>query len=342
LANETAIEWTDLSWNPVHGCSKLSPGCAHCYAETLSRRYRQTLLPWTPENAAQNVILKPHKLKEPLSNRKEWREPKMVFVNSTSDLFHELVPDEFIAEVFAVMACAPQHTFQVLTKRPERMATLLADVIFWQHVLGAVQALRQQAELPSPLEMDGGGLPQVVRPLPNCWLGTSIENRRYVWRADALRETPAAVRFISAEPLLGPLIYDDFKLIDPCNEGYARWSDGTDIPELDLTSIDWLIVGGESGPGHRPMNLDWVRDLRDAALATNPLGDQRLAQMERPALDPGPEGPPLEGPGSCHPRVVPPHRVRFFFKQVGGATSKAGGRELDGRTWSEMPEVARG
>src|SRR6185437_16098671 len=188
----TSIEWTDVSWNPVHGCSKVSPGCAHCYAETLSRRYGQTPAPWTPANAEENVILKPHKLRQPLSRAKAWQrlgtaaaaagktDGKLVFVNSMSDLFHELVPDDYIADVFSVMARCPQHTFQVLTKRPERMRDLLSEAPF-------------EADLPT-------------WPLPNVWLGVSIENRRFVHRADLLRDTPAAVRFISAEPLLGPLI----------------------------------------------------------------------------------------------------------------------------------------
>jgi protein gp37 len=219
VSQTTSIEWTDATWNPVHGCSKVSPGCAHCYAETLSRRYRQTLKPWTPANAAENVLLKPHKLGEPL----KWRKPRMVFVNSMSDLFHELVPDEYIARVFTAMAEAGHHTYQVLTKRPERMRDLL-DSGQWRKSTGISDW-----------------------PLPHVWLGTSIENRRFVSRADALRQTWAAVRFISAEPLLGPLVYDS--------------------PELDLRDIDWLIVGGESGAGHRRLDLEWVRDLRDACQA---------------------------------------------------------------------------
>ena len=243
----TAIEWTDQTWNPVTGCSKVSPGCAHCYAETLSLRFGWSKKPWTPANAAENVVLHPERLSKPLT----WRKPSMVFVNSMSDLFHELVPDNFICDVFSVMQEAEQHTFQVLTKRPERardfMRTYFADDQFW----GA--------------------------PPPNVWLGTSIENDFWTIRADALRETPAAVRFISAEPLLAPL------------------------PALDLTGIDWLIVGGESGPIHRPIAAEWVRDLRDRATE---------------------------------------NATAFFFKQWGGRTPKAGGRMLDGREWSEYPIAA--
>jgi protein gp37 len=246
MAQTTKIEWTDVSWNPVHGCSKVSPGCAHCYAETLSLRHGHTTRPWTPANAAENVMLKPHKLREPLSKAKPWDKPCMVFVNSMSDLFHELIPDDYIAEVFDIMRLAPQHTFQVLTKRPERMR----EMIEW---------------MSDPLSTD---IAEDL-PLPNVWLGVSIENRRFVGRADVLRETPAAVRFISAEPLLGPLIPDGpVELIDTApTYGRLSWADGMTTDEnlgLDLDEIDWLIIGGESGPGHRPMRLEWARDLRDA------------------------------------------------------------------------------
>lgn len=239
----TGIEWTDESWNPITGCSKVSPGCAHCYAETLSLRFGYSTKPWTPANAKANVILHPQRLGIPL----RWRRPRMVFVNSMSDLFHPLVADEYIDRVFEVMIEAQRHTFQVLTKRPERMRDYMT----------------RRAD-----RLADGAVPT------NVWLGTSIENNRWVGRADALRETPAAVRFLSCEPLLGAL------------------------PDLDLTGIDWVIVGGESGAHHRPLDLAWVRDLRDR----------------------------------CQDRGV-----AFFFKQVGGRTPKAGGRTLDDQTWDEMP-----
>jgi protein gp37 len=249
MSNQSTIEWTDATWNPVTGCSKVSPGCAHCYAEKLALtrlagRNGYPGLPWTPTNAARNVILHPDRLQLPT----RWRQPRRVFVNSMSDLFHELVPDPYVRQVFDVMARCPQHEFQVLTKRPERMLEL------------------------HRLWTDHHGV------LPNVWLGTSIENDRWTARADALRAVPAAVRFISAEPLLGPL------------------------PSLDLAGIDWLIVGGESGPGHRAIDPDWVRDLRDRATATD---------------------------------------VAYFFKQWGGHRPKARGRELDGRTWDEYPADVR-
>ncbi len=309
MANETAIGWTDLSWNPVHGCSVVSPGCAHCYAATLSLQRGFTSLPWTPENAAANVTVKEKKLGEPKSGAKIWRglgeaaaragktEGKLVFVNSMSDLFHEQVPDEFIAQVFVVMARARKHAFQILTKRPERM-------LEWFENLD----LRTIAGRFAFNYEDGDAAFDWLYanwPLPNVWLGVSIENRRYVDRADLLRQTPAAVRFVSAEPLLGPLVYE---------QPYDRtnWSDGSDplsVPPLDLTDIDWLIVGGESGPGHRPMHEEWARDLRDACAATGP----QLGSHSR--------------------------RTAFFFKQWGGARPTSGGRELDGRTWDEFPQV---
>lgn len=215
-------------------------------------------LPWTPGNAAQNVRLRPERLEQPL----RWGLSRMVFVNSMSDLFHDVVPDAYIAKVFAVMAVADRHVFQVLTKRPERMAALLAEETWQAEVDAAIAGLESSAS--------------AKWPLPNVWLGTSIENRRFAFRADLLRETPAAIRFVSAEPLLGPL-----------------------AAALDLASIDWLIVGGESGSRHRRMDGEWVRALHRSAHEA---------------------------------------QTAFFFKQWGGPTSKANGRELDGRTWDELPK----
>lgn len=238
MADRSAIEWTEATWNPVTGCSKVSPGCAHCYAETISLRFRCSLKPWLPEHEIENVVLHPERLAQPL----RWRRPRLIFVNSMSDLFHERVPLAFIRRVFDVMIEADQHVFQILTKRHKRLAELAP-------------------RLPWP---------------PNIWIGVSIENRRWIERADYLRRVPAAVRFISAEPLLGPL--------------YG----------LDLSGIDWLIVGGESGAKHRAMQPNWATDLRDL----------------------------------CRRESVP-----FFFKQWGGARSKSGGRQLDGQTYSEMPDA---
>jgi len=270
----TAIEWTDATWNPVTGCSKVSPGCAHCYAETLSLRFGWSKLPWTPENAEANVVLHPDRLDKPL----RWRKPRMVFVNSMSDLFHELVPDDFLRTAFGVMASS-EHTYQVLTKRPERARDFFerhhwrAGLMPWVAPSGRTDLL-YRFPVPNDLADDPGGIP-VDHPPENIWLGTSIENNRWTIRADALRETPAAVRFVSAEPLLGPLL------------------------DLDLTGIDWLIVGGESGVGARAMHAQWAKDLRDRAVENG---------------------------------------TAFFFKQWGGRTPKAGGRTLDGVIWDEYPQ----
>lgn len=236
LADRSAIEWTEATWNPVTGCDQVSPGCAHCYAKTFAERWRG--IPGHPYEQGFDLRVWPDRLNHPL----KWKRPRTIFVNSMSDLFHEDIPDDFIGQVFETMARADWHVFQVLTKRPERMLAL-------------------SSQLPWP---------------PHVWMGVSIENRRFIRRADFLREVPAAVRFISAEPLLGRL------------EG------------LDLADIDWLIAGGESGPKHRRMRAEWAQELRDQCQA--------------------------EG-------------VAFFFKQWGGRTPKAGGRELDGRTWDQMPGI---
>ena len=204
MADRSAIEWTDATWNPVTGCTQLSPGCDHCYALRFAERFRGVA--GHPYEQGFDLRLWPDRLALPLG----WRKPRRIFVNSMSDLFHDAVPDDYIGNVFSVMERADWHIFQVLTKRPQRMAQMAAS-------------------LPWP---------------PNVWAGTSVELDRFSWRANHyLREVPAAVRFVSAEPLLGPL------------------------PSLDVANLDWLITGGESGPAHRLCNPDWVRDLRDRCIA---------------------------------------------------------------------------
>jgi protein gp37 len=214
VSQQSAIEWTEATWNPVTGCDRISPGCDHCYAMTLAARLKRMGQPryqrdGDPRTSGPGFGLTLHedKIGEPL----RWRKPRVVFVNSMSDLFHKDVPPEFIGRVFNVMGSCPQHTFQVLTKRPKRMARVLSAYY---------DAIGQE-------------------PYRNVWLGTSIESEGYVWRADWLRQAPAAVRFISAEPLLGSL------------------------HGLDLDGIDWLIAGGESGPDFRPVQGEWIRHLRD-------------------------------------------------------------------------------
>lgn len=281
MASESAIEWTDATWNPVTGCSKVSPGCAHCYAETLALnrlagRAGYPGLPWTPANAAENVVLRPERLDQPL----RWRRPRMIFVNSMSDLFHEQVPDDFIAQVFAVMVRARQHIFQVLTKRPERMRDVLGDAGFWLGVADYIEPADEDLARHVGVAAADGDVWAL-----NVWLGTSIENRRYVGRADLLRQTPAAIRFISAEPLLGPLVPDAIwkgRSVGASTLPPRRcWSDGYEGAGLDLTDIDWLIVGGESGKGHRPIREEWATGLlyrceeEDAAFFLKQMGGYR-------------------------------------------------------------------
>jgi protein gp37 len=230
----TTIEWTEATWNPVTGCTKISPGCTHCYAERMARRLKA--MGQANYVNGFEVTLQPHMLELPL----HWRKPQMVFVNSMSDLFHEDVPLDYIQSVFAVMAEARQHRFQVLTKRSERLREL-APLLNWS---------------------------------PNVWMGVTVESAEYLSRIDDLRHTPSQMRFLSLEPLLGPM-------------------DG-----LNLRKIDWVIVGGESGPGARPMRLQWVTQIRD----------------------------------QCVSESTP-----FFFKQWGGPIKKRAGRILEGTTWDQMP-----
>jgi protein gp37 len=203
LARVSAIEWTDATWNPVRGCTKISPGCKHCYAERFAERFRGVVD--HPFADGFDLRLVPEKLDEPL----RWRRPLRIFVNSMSDLFHDEIPDSYVRAVFDVMARAPWHSFQLLTKRSDRLREL------------------------------GSKLPWGA----NVWAGVSVESREYVGRVHDLRTTPAKPRFVSVAPLLGP------------------------IPDLPLDAVDWVIVGGESGPGARPMRLDWVRDIRDRCVA---------------------------------------------------------------------------
>ncbi len=239
MSDKSTIEWTDATWNPVRGCTKISLGCTHCYAETFAERFRG--VPGHPYEQGFDLRLVPAKLEEPL----KWKTPRMIFVNSMSDLFHKGVPDDYIVAVAEVMRRAHWHTFQVLTKRSERLRDLLRG------------RLGPHADL------------------PNVWWGVSCENRKNgLPRVEHLREAPAAIRFLSVEPLL------------------------EDLGEFDLAGIHWVIAGGESGPGSRPMLPEWVRTVRD----------------------------------QCIGRDVP-----FFFKQWGGTRKKLTGRVLDGRTWDEMP-----
>ena len=234
MAFKSAIEWTGSTWNPLTGCTKTSPGCSNCYAERLAMR-----LQWMRNPNYTNgfkITTHEHVLEIP----KRWKKPQTIFVNSMSDLYHREVPEEYIHKVFNIMNCAYWHTFQVLTKRSERLS-----------------------DLDKRLEWT-----------PNIWMGVSVENLDYSFRIKHLRSTGAKLKFLSLEPLLGP------------------------IPNLPLDGIDWVIVGGESGPRARPMDKSWVTDIRDQCLKA---------------------------------------RVPFFFKQWGGFNKKKNGRDLDGQIWDQMP-----
>jgi len=233
---KTTIEWTEATWNPVTGCTKISPGCKHCYAERLAHRIQAMGL--EKYRNGFNVTLHPSTLQDPM----KWRTPRMIFVNSMSDLFHEDVPDDFIVQVFDTMNRADHHTYQILTKRPERVQKMTA-CLSWNS---------------------------------NIWMGVSIENVKYSHRIDTLLKTDAILKFLSCEPLLGPL------------------------PALSLDGIDWVIVGGESGPGARGMEKQWVQDIRDQCVMSD---------------------------------------TPFFFKQWGGVHKKRNGRVLDGRVWDEFPKI---
>jgi protein gp37 len=234
MAPKTTIEWTESTWNPVTGCTKISPGCKHCYAERMAIRLRAMGQPNYSNGF--NLTLHEHVLEAPL----QWKKPQMIFVNSMSDLFHDDVPERFILKAIDVMRRAHWHQFQVLTKRADRLAEL-DSIIDWPD---------------------------------NVWMGVSIENSDYLFRANCLRATAAKLKFLSIEPLLGPM------------------------PEINLDNLDWVIVGGESGPKARPMSERWVIDIRNQCLAA---------------------------------------KVPFFFKQWGGKNKKKAGRSLEGKIWNQWP-----
>ncbi len=303
MADGTKIEWTDATWNVVIGCDKVSPGCDHCYAIRTAHRFQEHPNPavaaayagteadgdWTGR-----VNLVESRLDLPL----RWKRPRRIFVNAQSDLFHKDVPDEFIARVWAVMALAPRHTFQILTKRHGRMRSLLASPDFHASVSRKV---RGHVTL-RPL--DGHGDEAARWPLPNVWLGVSVEDQqRADLRIPALLDTPAAVRWLSCEPLLGP--------VDVINGLGDSW----------LTGIDWIVVGGESGPGSRPMHPEWARSLRDQCdVAGVPFLFKQWGS-HRPS-DVG---------------TIVRNGVRYPMVPSG---KRAAGRELDGRTWDEYPQGA--
>lgn len=229
MSINSTIEWTECTWNPTTGCHKISPGCLNCYAERFAERFRGTQ--GHPYEQGFDIKIWPERLKIPLS----WKKSRLIFVDSMSDLFKEEIPEEFIYDVFSVMRQADWHQFQLLTKRPKRMIEIARSLSDWP---------------------------------TNVWAGVSVESQAWIWRIDVLKELPAKIKFLSCEPLLGPL-------------------------NLVLDNLQWIIVGGESGPGARPMNIQWVRDIKEQCLEAD---------------------------------------VPFFFKQWGGVYKKKYGRELDGKT----------
>lgn len=318
MSDKTRIEWTDATWNPVTGCTKVSEGCDHCYAETIAHRFAGT--PAYPNGFA--VTLRPERLDQPL----RWQRPRRIFVNSMSDLFHSDVPDEYIARVFAVMALAPQHTFQVLTKRPGRMRSLLSQADFQLMVDAHMH--------------NHGDVETEDWPLPNVWLGTSVESQKWAdVRIPQLLQTPAAVRFLSCEPLLGPV---DLRL---SGRAPSLLRDG-ELFEWQR-AIHWIICGGESGPHARPMHPDWARSLRDQCVAAGVAFHFKqwgewvpesalLHRDDAPAafLDPAGTFRPLV---NCIPESAP--RARGQAMTIRRVGKKTAGRELDGRTWDEYPEA---
>jgi protein gp37 len=346
MADKTGIEWTDATWNPTTGCDRVSPGCDHCYALTLAARLKgmgsaKYQRDGDPKTSGPGFGLTTHAdtLDQPL----RWTRPRMVFVNSMSDLFHDAVPDAFIAEVFARMWWSPQHTFQVLTKRHGRMRSLVprieADLRQREQDLALV-------DCPTPLTW----------PLPNVWLGVSVESQKWASiRVPALLDTPAAIRFLSCEPLLGPVDLHDCNGVDAIEQDWTGGpSGGSGAPH---PFVDWVIVGGESGDGARPMHPDWARSLRDQCTAAGvayhfkqwgnwwpvgPLyeqhdddGEADDARMDAVAWEmDGREVVQLESSGYIA-RDHQPGDLRTWLMAHRG--KKASGRELDGRTWDEFP-----
>ena len=312
MSDHTGIEWTDATWNPLRGCSRVSEGCRHCYAETVAHRFSKPGQPYdglTNSHGAWNgnIMLVDKVLDQPL----RWQKPRRIFVNSMSDLFHEKVPFEFIDKVFAVMALAPRHTFQILTTRPARMLEYVSGMTGAEHVLNRVIRAGQAMKMPGGQHKPGGP----TWPFANVWLGVSVENQAaHDERLPLLMRTPAEVRWISAEPLLGPINLG----------GIGRPQSRLERPGPRL---DWVVVGGESGAGARPMHPAWVRSLRDQCInakvqflfkqwgewAPNCLCATERAHPDMPRPEPGPLG--------C------------MFR----CGKKAAGREIDSRTWDEYP-----
>lgn len=258
VSGKSSIEWTDATWNPVRGCTKISPGCKNCYAETFAERWRGVA--GHPYEQGFDLRLVPEKLEEPL----KWKKPRRVFVNSMSDLFQDGVPFEFIDRVYAIMALAPQHTFQILTKRPERMLEYFSAPNLYERIL----RVADQEIRPKYRHLGSIGISNpALNPPKWIWLGTSVENQEYAdKRIPLLLRTPAAVRFVSYEPALGPVQFhsdwtDRWYCADCGTKRLRDWCSFCAIKARPCAALDWVIVGGESGPGARPFNIQWSRDL---------------------------------------------------------------------------------
>lgn len=313
---KSTIEWTDATWNPVTGCTKVSQGCKHCYAERLFPRTY-------PGRKFSNVQCHPERLDQPL----RWRKPRMIFVNSMSDLFHEDVPDEFIHAVIAVMVHAKNHIFQILTKRPERMRKFFSNPDFHRCVSEEVEFIfnKYYQRLKNVHSVYGITDKWMSKNSHNIWLGVSIENQETAdERIPLLLQTPATVRWISAEPLLGPVT---LKMHDFSDRGHGQGWIGTQGNAAKTPTIDWVVTGGESGPKARPANPEWFRSLRDQCKTAGvPFFFKQWGEYL--PLD----YPFLEKKFSANPIIS----KGCGFVRAG---KKAAGRSLDGKEYSEYPEV---
>jgi protein gp37 len=326
----TGIEWTDTTWNPVTGCTRVSAGCDHCYADTIATRFAGT--PAFPNGFT--PTLRPERLGDPL----HWRQPRRVFVNSMSDLFHNAVPDTYIAEIFAVMAAAHRHTFQILTKRHGRMRALLSDPDFRQQVCAESATLAHEGIDTQPNN------PWDHWPLPNVWLGVSTETQSWAdIRIPALLATPAAVRFISAEPLLGSI-----NLTNAACTGTLPTFTGTPVHSSSccrhaLNLIDWVITGGESGPAARPMHPGWARSLRNQCQRAHiPFFFKQWGTWApfQPDHHPHPTRRVITTTGTSRPYNGPP--IVGHDTVMGHYGKARAGRLLDGRTWDQYPTLRGG
>jgi protein gp37 len=317
VADKTHIEWTEATWNPLVGCTAVSPGCDHCYAA----RQASGRLSHTPAYAGLAVAGKftgeVRLLEARLSQPLRWHRPRRIFVNSMSDLFHDSVPDRYIARVCAVMHQTPRHTYQVLTKRHARMRSLLNAPRFLELVQECIDEMHDDPD---------DQLMREAWPPRNVWLGVSVENQQWAdIRIPALLDTPAAVRWISAEPLLGPV---DLSAWTTWQDGSLRFSE----PEADIAGLDWVVVGGESGPGARPMQPEWARSLRDQCVQADvPFLFKQWGEWVPPThmTDATFMDWDCDNGTSAYDRDQP--------WRVG---KKRAGRLLDGRTWDEYPPDA--